>query len=192
MRIPVLETERLTIRELEQTDLHDTHRILCEAFQETLPLEERREWLDWTIMSYKAYDGLAQPNYGERAIVRKQDNRLVGAVGLVPALGPFGQLPYFTALNGQEDRFFHPEFGLFWAVDPACHRQGYATEAANALVDHLFKHMNLRRIIATTEYDNEGSMGVMKRLGMNIQKNPYPDPVWFQVVGVLENPLKGN
>jgi hypothetical protein len=28
----------------------------------------------------------------------------------------------------------------------------------------------------------------MRRLGMRIDRNPYPDPPWFQVVGILENP----
>jgi RimJ/RimL family protein N-acetyltransferase len=129
---------------------------------------------------------LYQPPYGDRAIVRKDDGQLIGSVGLVPAYGPFDQLPYFVSRSGCEDRRFRPEMGLFWAVDRDFQRQGYASEAAQALVDYAFGQLNLSRIIATTEYSNEGSMGVMKRIGMTIQKNPYPDPVWFQVVGILE------
>ena len=30
-------------------------------------------------------------------------------------------------------------------------------------------------------------MGVMRKLGMRIVKNPYPEPPWMQVVGVLEH-----
>jgi [ribosomal protein S5]-alanine N-acetyltransferase len=47
--------------------------------------------------------------------------------------------------------------------------------------------MGLRRVVATTTYDNEASMGVMRKLGMRIERNPFPDPPWLQVVGILEN-----
>jgi hypothetical protein len=30
-------------------------------------------------------------------------------------------------------------------------------------------------------------MAVMRKVGMQIEKNPFPDPPWFQVVGFLEN-----
>jgi len=36
---------------------------------------------------------------------------------------------------------------------------------------------------------NLGSQGVMRRLGMQILRNPYPEPVWLQVAGVLKNPV---
>ncbi len=30
----------------------------------------------------------------------------------------------------------------------------------------------------------------MHRLGMTIERNPYNEPFWFQLVGVLENPAR--
>jgi hypothetical protein len=27
----------------------------------------------------------------------------------------------------------------------------------------------------------------MRKLGMRIEKNPYPEPPWLQVVGILDN-----
>jgi ribosomal-protein-alanine N-acetyltransferase len=45
----------------------------------------------------------------------------------------------------------------------------------------------LRRVVAMTTYDNVASMGVMRKLGMRIERNPLDDPVWFQVVGMVEN-----
>jgi hypothetical protein len=30
-------------------------------------------------------------------------------------------------------------------------------------------------------------MGVMRKLGMHLERNPYPEPPWLQVVGVIEN-----
>jgi RimJ/RimL family protein N-acetyltransferase len=191
MRIPVLQTERLTIREFEMGDLEIYHRIANEGFgeqtAENTGLDDRRSWLEWTVRSYRELDMLNQPPYGDRAVVHQEEGRLIGSVGLVPAIGPFGQLPYFIERDGYEDRHSRAEFGLYWVIDPAFQRQGYATEAAQALIDHLFTELNLSRVIATTEYTNQASMGVMKRLGMKIQKNPYPDPFWFQIVGILEH-----
>ena len=44
--------------------------------------------------------------------------------------------------------------------------------------------------IAAATYDNAASMGVMRKLGMRIEKNPLSEPPWLQVVGILENSLK--
>jgi hypothetical protein len=41
-------------------------------------------------------------------------------------------------------------------------------------------------VIATTEDDNSGSMGVIRKLGMRIERNPLKESPWIQVVGVLE------
>jgi RimJ/RimL family protein N-acetyltransferase len=48
--------------------------------------------------------------------------------------------------------------------------------------------MQLRRLIATTEYDNAASQAVMRKLGMRLVHNPNPEPAWFQVVGCLDQP----
>ena len=30
------------------------------------------------------------------------------------------------------------------------------------------------------------SIGVMRAIGMTIEENPFPEPTWFQIVGILE------
>ena len=64
---------------------------------------------------------------------------------------------------------------------------GFA-EAARALVDFAFDRLLLGRIVATTEHENAGSQAVMRRLGMRMYENALPEPGWFQVVGIAENP----
>ena len=80
------------------------------------------------------------------------------------------------------------EVGLYWSVVPEQQRRGYATEAASALVDYAFETLRLARILATTDYDNSASIGVMRKLGMRIERNPLPEPEWLQIVGVLVHP----
>jgi len=103
----------------------------------------------------------------------------------VPCLAPFGQLPSLQTTEGSS--LYTTEFGLYYALSPAYQRQGYATEAARGMIRYAFNTLRLKRIVATTTYDNVASMGVMRKLGMRIEKNPYPDPPWLQVVGILEN-----
>jgi RimJ/RimL family protein N-acetyltransferase len=169
-------------------DLEDIHRVLCAAWDVSPDrwdalLPERERWLRWSVASYEELANLSQPPYGDRAVELKATGRIIGAVGLVPSLGPFGQLPGFPANSGS--RHWFPEVGLYWAIDPDCQGQGYATEAAQALVERAFNQFRLGRIVATTEHTNARSMAVMRKLGMEILRNPYDEPAWFQVVGVL-------
>lgn len=189
---PILTTRRLMIRPFQADDLIAVHRILTEAFHE-MPLDERaafearRNWLAWSTLNQTWLPRLHQPPYGDRAVVRISDDVLVGVAGLVPCLAPFDQIPELRR-GSQPGGFWTPEMGLFWAIDPAKHRQGYASEAGQALIEFAFRQWHVQRVIATTEYANEASQGVMRKLGMNLCRNPLPDPFWLQVVGVLNNP----
>jgi RimJ/RimL family protein N-acetyltransferase len=174
VRIPPLRTSRLTVRELEAGDLPAVEQVDGGG---------RERWLRWTALSYEQLAELRQPPYGERGIVLNDSGRLVGLVGLVPSLGPFGQLPSWP----EPGRRFRPEVGLYWAVAPAFRRRGIAAEAAAALIDHAFAELGLARVVATTERENLASIGVMRRLGMRVEENPEPEPAWFQVVGILSH-----
>jgi RimJ/RimL family protein N-acetyltransferase len=83
---------------------------------------------------------------------------------------------------------FTAEFGLFWAIETPYRRQGYAVEATQAVIDYLFDTLTLQRVIATTEFSNEASQAVMRKLGMRIERSTDPEPPWFQIIGVLDNP----
>jgi len=186
--MPVLETERLIVRPFTLDDLNDVHRILDIELADAdfgtegaQALNERREWLRWTTLNYAQLAKLYQPPYGERAVVLKDTHELIGAVGYVPCLNLFGQLASSTPMH-----FTSTEFGLYWAIAPAHQRRRHATEAARAMVAYALEQLKLGRIVATTTYDNVASIGVMRKLGMRIETNPFPDPPWLQVVGVLE------
>lgn len=192
-RMPVLATERLIIRELLREDLPAVHQLLDQDLRDAdfenagaQALAERARWLEWTILSYEQLALLYQPPYGERAVTLKETGQLIGLVGFVPSLAPFEQLPAF-APAGTPSRRATPEVGLYYAVAPAHQRRGYAAEAARAMVHYAFQELHLKRVVATTTYDNAASQGIMRALGMRIERNPYPDPPWLQVVGLLDN-----
>jgi ribosomal-protein-alanine N-acetyltransferase len=188
LKLDILETERLIIRPFALDDLDDIHRILNEAFG-AADYTGRREWLAWAVLNPTALERLRQPPYGDRAVVLKASNTLIGSVGLVPSCGPFDKLPYFRARSvTPPSGLITPEMGMFWALGADYRGQGYVTEAARALIAVVFGDLGWKRVIAMAEYDNTASVAVMKRLGMMVERNPDPTPEWFQIVGVLENP----
>jgi RimJ/RimL family protein N-acetyltransferase len=192
--MPVLETERLLIRPFQHADLQAIHQILD---IELAPVEfgtqgamsepDRRSWLEWTIAGYRQLAELNQPPYGDRAVMLKtraaSSSTLIGAAGFVPSFAPFGQLHSFGGKPSRNSA----EVGLYYAISTQHQRRGYALEAAHAMVRYAFSALGLGRLVATTTADNLASIGVMRRLGMRVEKNPFPDPPWFQVVGILED-----
>jgi RimJ/RimL family protein N-acetyltransferase len=186
--MPVFETARLQVRPFALDDLAAAHRLF-DVESDGASLAERARWLEWAVLNDEQLARLHQPPYGDRAVILKATGELIGSVGFVPCLMPFGQLPYFSQGSAPSGPGrCTPEFGLFWAISPAHRRQGFAAEAAGAMVDYAFRHLKLKRVVATTSYDNLASIGVMRKLGMRIERNPLPEPPWFQVVGVLEHP----
>lgn len=189
--IPILESERLRIRPFLPADLPYLFAIKqsigwvdAEKTAEQQLLAEA-DYLEWCVRNERQLAQLGQPPYGDRAVVLKGSGQLIGSVGLVPCVDVYGQLP---GLGGQANALATAEVGLLWLIDGAHQGHGYASEAAQTLIDYAFGDMRLQRLIATTEYDNLASQAVMRKLGMTIEHNPFPDPPWLQVVGILPNP----
>jgi RimJ/RimL family protein N-acetyltransferase len=189
--MPMLETERLIIRPCKMDDLEVCHRLYLDIgwpdrkASDFENRERKRKWLEWTVRNYEELARLQQPPYGERAVELKNTNQFAGLVGLVPMLKPFAHLACFGGLS-PESAPFSAEIGLFWAITPTLQRRGIATEAARAVITYAFGTLRLGRILAGTEYANISSIGVMRRLGMRIERNQHSVPEWFQVHGVLE------
>ena len=190
--MPVLTTERLTIRPFADGDVDAALTVFepdAGAADDARAAQAswRTRWVRWSAVNHQFLADLRQPPYGERAVVLTATGRLVGAVGLVPSFGPFKQLPSFGATGLQRHT---PEVGLFYQMASDARGRGYATEAARALIGFAFSVLNVARVVATTTDDNEASMAVMRKLGMRIERNPYPTPAWFQVVGIVDNGLE--
>lgn len=188
-----LTTPRLLIRRFTLDDLPAVHQMLDldparndPGSYGALSLEQRGDWLRWTIQSYHQLAWLHQPPYYDRAIELRATGELIGACGFAPCLAEFGQLP--SLANGDTlHGLTWPEVGLYWEIASGQRRQGYAAEAGQALIEYGFQQLKLRRIVAMTRDDNPASIGVMRKLGMSIEHNPLPEPIFMQVVGVLEN-----
>jgi RimJ/RimL family protein N-acetyltransferase len=176
--LPPLRTRRLLIRPVSADDESACRRTLAPG---DAPGFER--WMRWVQLNHEVLADLDQPPYGERAIELLVTGEVVGLVGLVPLLAPFGQIDGAGA-----EAPFTCEVGLYWALDPTHRGHGYATEAADALARAALDRLRLRRIVATTEVGNAASQAVMRRIGMRVVPTGCADPPWFQVVGVLDAP----
>lgn len=186
-----LETPRLQIRPFVPEDLQVIHHILDHSFGDgsltgdLAALAERRSWLQWSMLSQEWLAKMHQPQYGDLAVVLKENQELIGSVGLVPCFNIFDQIPELRFKESQK-YYYRPEVGLFWVIAEEHRNRGYASEAGQAIIDYAFREMSLGRIVATTEYDNLASQAVMRKLGMTLYNNPQPAPPWLQVVGLLE------
>lgn len=100
------------------------------------------------------------------AVALKDSDVLIGDLfGMVPEEGP-------GASEGDT-------YSLGWNFNPAYGGAGYATEAAQALVDHLFTHRHARRLYAYVEDHNLSSQRLCERLGMR-QEGLFLEYVSFQ------------
>jgi [ribosomal protein S5]-alanine N-acetyltransferase len=66
---------------------------------------------------------------------------------------------------------FHQCFGdhtyeIGWVLNPNYYNNGYASEAAKAVLNYGFKEKKLHRIIATCQPENTPSYRVMEKIGM--------------------------
>ena len=99
-----------------------------------------------------AADGQAMPC----AIVRRQDGVFIGWAGV-------NRLPNDTEGEGQPN-LPRGELG-YWIGEPY-QGQGYATEAAGALIHAAFKTLKLQTIQAGARLDNAVSFSVLEKLQM--------------------------
>ncbi|WP_305856720.1 GNAT family N-acetyltransferase [Balneatrix alpica] len=67
----------------------------------------------------------------------------------------------------KRDELEWPDLG--YAFLPAFWRQGYAYEAAQAVLQHSRQHYQLERVLAVTLPDNASSNGLLQKLGFVLQ-----------------------
>jgi ribosomal-protein-alanine N-acetyltransferase len=146
MSAPILETERLILRPFELKDAPVVQRLAGarEVAFNTLSIPHpypdgaAEEW----IRAHTADAGLV--NF---AVIRRTDGALVGAAGLI--------------LKGDHDK---AEIG-YWIGVPYWN-QGYASEAASAVIDYGFEELGLQRIYAAHFARNSASGRVLAKNGM--------------------------
>lgn len=81
------------------------------------------------------------------------------------------------------DYFGGHTYEVGWVFNPDYYHKGFATEAAQAVVDYGFATQKLHRIVATCQPENIGSYRIMEKIGMRREAFfkkciPYKDEWW--------------
>jgi RimJ/RimL family protein N-acetyltransferase len=203
MNMNTSETKRLIIRPFVMEDLEEDHQLLDVDIQWAGPsfsIDQRRRNLQREVSLAQWED--TGCIYGYRAIILKETQRLIGICGFLPVLWSFHQRTLFwPLLFGQTADAIHGPFAsleleIGYALSSRHRGKGYATEAVQAFVNYAFQTLKVRRLFASTNRKNTGSIGLMERIGMRIARNPEdPDVDWPGapgVVGAIENPCGYN
>lgn len=90
--------------------------------------------------------------YGIWPVVHKSDHRVIGECGV-------------TQIPGHE-----PDIEIAWIFNAAYHGQGYATEAARAVMDYALGQLRIDRLYALIDRFNAPSIAVANRLSMRYDR----------------------
>lgn len=147
----ILETPRLTLRQLEETDLDALAAILRDpevmyAYEHGFSQEEVRQWLDWQLELY------AQYGFGLWAVIEKTSGELIGQCGVT-----------MQDWEGREV----PEIGYHLRLDKW--HQGFAAEAAAACRDYAFRTLGFPEVYSIIRENNLPSQRVALRSGMSVR-----------------------
>lgn len=148
------ETERLRLRELNETDA---------AF--ILELLNEPGWLRYIgDRGIRTLDGARQYIVnGPVAMYRKHGFGLYAVVGKHEPGEPLGVCGLI-----KRDALDDVDIGFaFLARHGGC---GYAVESAAAVLDHARRVLRLPRIVAITAVDNHASMRLLERIGLRFEK----------------------
>lgn len=143
-----METERLLLREMTQSDYTDLCKILQDedvmyAYEGAFSDEEAQEWFDRQISRYKEY------GFGLYAVILKETCDMIGQCGL-------------TIQEFNEKRML--EIGYLF--QKSYWHKGYAIEAAKACKEYAFTVLKADEVFSIIRDTNIASQKVAKRNGM--------------------------
>jgi ribosomal-protein-alanine N-acetyltransferase len=161
VRFAPIKTERLVLRRFAPADWRGVHRYMS----------------DPKVSAYLP-EGLMSPARARTFVARNAKNPRAIAVMERTRKELIGHMPY------------HPWFApadtweIGWTLAREHQGQGYATEAASALLRHAFGTLGCHRVIATCQPENPASWRVAERLHMRREAHfkkalPRPDGVWW-------------
>ena len=172
----ILETERLALRELEQSDFAALRAILQDktvmyAYEHAFTNREVQAWLDKQRLRYEK-DG-----FGLWAMVEKATGEMIGQCGLT--------------LQDWDERQV-PEIGYHLRLDRW--RQGFATESAIACREYAFRTLGLPEVFSIIRDNNFPSQRVALRCGMSVRgsfvKHYYGMDMLHYVFGVRRGTVR--
>ena len=148
-----LETERLIIRELMESDAEFILQLLNEPSfiyyigdKGVRTLEDARQYiLNGPVASYE------KNGFGLYLVTLKDGSTPIGMCGLI-----------------KRDELSDPDIGF--AFLPDYWSKGFGFEAASSVLKHGAENLQLKRILAITSPDNEASGKLLTRIGLKYER----------------------
>jgi RimJ/RimL family protein N-acetyltransferase len=151
MSVPVIETERLRMREWRDEDL-GPFAAFCADEDTVRFLGGPGDSADaWRRMAVQAGHWVLR-GYGAWALEEKATQAWVGYCGL---WNPHGW----------------PEREVMWGLAPTARGRGYATEAARRARDFAYGQLGWRTLISCIAPENAASQRVAQRLGATLERS---------------------
>ena len=152
----IIETERLFLREMKESDFDALYKVLADSdIMQHYPYafdENRvRNWIQRNIERYRIF------GFGLWAVCLKETSEMIGDCGLTMQL-----------INGK----IKPEIGYHISADKQ--RNGYAKEAAIAVRDWTFNNTPFQIVYSYMKYTNEPSVKTAISYGCK-QVDEYQD-----------------
>jgi RimJ/RimL family protein N-acetyltransferase len=152
----MLRTERLTLRDLEPSDVEDLAAMFADeevmrfvGAGGVLPAETARKMIDRERAHY------AERGWGEWATVERATGAFLGVCGLI----------LWPEIDGVE------ELEVAYLLARDAWGKGYATEAATAIRDFALEELGRERLVSLIYPDNAASIRVAEKVGMAYEKD---------------------
>lgn len=145
LKKPKLETERLILRPLKQSDAEDFVKIKKKSHAIGLvnTIKKAKTWIrNANLVKHGFFLG----------VVLKENKKVIGILELC-------HLDWFDNKAGEICYHFNK---AYWG-------KGYATESAKELINFCFKKLKFRKVYADTDHDNYASQKVLKKLGFKLE-----------------------
>lgn len=142
-----LETERLLLREIAESDAYDIVRWRSDEdvfkffkFPHQITLEEHLNWYrNVYVLDNKRLDLLC---------IEKATGRKIGVFGFV--------------INGSN-------FEISYLLSPDAQHKGYATEAIERIIQYIRNNYSVKKVFAEIHKDNTKSLALVQKLGFNME-----------------------
>lgn len=150
---PIIETERLIIREFTTNDYESVYEFNSNielhkyTGDEIINSRERAKEIikDIWLKDYEKY------GYGRWAVIYKPDNKIIGFAGL----------KYLSEINETDIGYrFLPKY---WG-------KGLASEVSKKIIEYGFNKLRLNTIIGIAMPENIGSWKVLEKIGLTLYK----------------------
>ena len=174
MTLPII-SDRLILRRFTYEDIPDlieftSHPSIASEVEELGTTEsEIRIYIDLQ----NSFEPFEKGRVFDLGIERRIDRKLIGLLTLIIKNHQKGEIGYGLGIDYRG--------------------QGYATEAAKALIDYGFNELKLHRVQGIASSSNPKSRQVMERLGMKsegrLREASFKDGDWHDLLyyGILEN-----